>query len=73
MLLKGGRLIDPANSKDEMADVLLVDGKVKAVGSDVQGKVPEGVLEVDVAGKVVCRHTTFPATSTSKTPSGTLP
>ena len=54
MLLKGGRLIDPANSKDEMADVLLVDGKVKAVGSDVQGKVPEGVLEVDVAGKVVC-------------------
>ena len=41
MLLKGGRLIDPANSKDEMADVLLVDGKVKAVGSDVQGKVPE--------------------------------
>ena len=54
MLLKGGRLIDPANSKDEMADVLLVDGKVKAVGLDVQGKVPEGVLEVDVAGKVVC-------------------
>ncbi|MED5454156.1 MAG: dihydroorotase [Verrucomicrobiota bacterium] len=54
ILLKGGHLIDPANGRDETADVLLVDGRVAAVGSDAQGQAPEGVSEVDVTGKIVC-------------------
>ncbi len=54
MLLKGGRLIDPANGRDETTDVLLVDGRVKAIGSDVQDQAPKEVSEIDVGGKVVC-------------------
>ncbi|KAA0213263.1 dihydroorotase [bacterium] len=33
ILIKGGRVIDPANGLDATADVLLADGKVKAVGA----------------------------------------
>lgn len=54
MLLKGGRLIDPANGIDETTDLLLVDGRVKAVGSDIQDQVSGEVSQVDVTGKVVC-------------------
>lgn len=32
MLIKGGRLIDPANHIDEPMDLLIVDGKVSAIG-----------------------------------------
>ena len=54
LLLKGGRLIDPANGRDENVDLLLVDGKVASVGADAPGQAPEGTQEIDVAGKVVC-------------------
>ncbi|HJO53381.1 MAG TPA: dihydroorotase, partial [Verrucomicrobiota bacterium] len=54
LLLKGGRLIDPANGLDETADLLLADGKVAAIGTDASGQAPEGTSEIDVTGKVVC-------------------
>ena len=54
LLLKGGRLIDPVNGRDETADLLLADGKVAAIGDDVIGQAQSGILEVDAAGKVVC-------------------
>ena len=54
LLLKGGRLIDPANGRDENVDLLLVDGKVASVGADAPGQAPEGTQEIDVAGKVIC-------------------
>ena len=38
LLLKGGRLVDPANSLDETADLLIADGKVVAVGADALGQ-----------------------------------
>ena len=47
-------MIDPANSRDKTADVLLLDGKVAAVGAEALGQAPEGGPEVDAAGKVVC-------------------
>ena len=47
-------MIDPANSRDKTADVLLLDGKVAAVGAEALGRAPEGGPEVDAAGKVVC-------------------
>ena len=47
-------MIDPANSRDKTADVLLLDGKVAAVGAEALARAPEGGPEVDAAGKVVC-------------------
>ncbi len=54
LLLKGGRLIDPVNGRDETADLLLADGKVAAIGDDVIGQAQSGISEVDATGKVVC-------------------
>jgi dihydroorotase len=54
LLLKGGRLIDPANGLDETTDLLLADGKVAAIGGDALGQAPTGTPEIDVTGKVVC-------------------
>jgi len=54
LLLKGGRLIDPANGRDETADLLLADGKVAAIGADAPGQAPGGTPEIDATGKVVC-------------------
>ena len=51
VLLENGRVIDPANDFDETASVWLSEGKVKAVGNDLQ--VPDSVERIDVAGKVV--------------------
>ena len=46
LLLKGGRLIDPAHGLDETADLLLADGKVAAIGADAPGQAPEGTPEL---------------------------
>src|SRR5690606_22242176 len=50
-VLKGGRVVDPSQGIDQIADVVLRDGKVLSVGS---GPVGEGETEVvDVTGLVV--------------------
>jgi dihydroorotase len=54
LLLTGGRVIDPANSHDAVADVLVVDGKITAVGPQLAGKAPPDAEVMDVSGKVVC-------------------
>src|SRR5690349_15833538 len=47
--IKGGRIIDPANNRDEIADLWIVDGKVATA------KPASGSSEsFDAAGKVVC-------------------
>jgi dihydroorotase len=51
LLLTGGRVIDPANSIDGVADVLIADGRVAAVGQEL-GR-PDGAQVVHVAGCVV--------------------
>src|SRR5580704_5339642 len=51
LLLTGGRVIDPANHFDSIADVLLVKGKVSAVGKNLSA--PAGVEKFDTRGKVV--------------------
>lgn len=60
IVVKGGRVIDPANGRDEQADVLIVGDKVGAVGrfnqNDVRKEFPE-VVEVetlDAKGLIVC-------------------
>ena len=50
LILRGGRVIDPANGRDEAADVAFSEGKVAAVGPDL----PHGSAEIiDVRGRIV--------------------
>ena len=50
LVLKGGRIIDPANGRDEIADIAFADGKVTAIGRDVSSA---GGRVVAVAGRIV--------------------
>ncbi len=52
LLIKGGRVIDPAEDMDRIGDLLLVDGVVKKVGQAVEG--PSGTTVIDASGLVVC-------------------
>ena len=54
LLLTGGRVIDPANRLDTPADLLIVDGKIAAVGEGAAAKAPAGVERMNVKGLVVC-------------------
>ena len=49
-LIKGGRVIDPANGFDEVADVLIVNGKIEFVGTV---KKEAGVRVIDAGGCIV--------------------
>src|SRR5438105_14380091 len=50
LLLRGGRIIDPANRRDEVADIGFADGKVVAVGHDLPR---ENAEIVDARGLMV--------------------
>jgi len=52
LLLRGGRVVDPANGVDAVQDVLIEDAAIKRVG--VKLKAPEGAEIVDATGKIVC-------------------
>ena len=55
VLLRGGRVIDPSQSLNGVADVLIVDGKIEALGervaNDAAGR--HGLETIDCAGLVV--------------------
>jgi dihydroorotase len=50
ILLRGGRLIDPARAIDELRDVLIAEGEIKAIDSPGRLGVPEGATVIDAAG-----------------------
>ena len=50
LILKGGRVMDPANGRDAIGDIAFGDGKVIEVGSDLPGV---GAETVDVQGLLV--------------------
>ncbi len=50
ILIRGGRVIDPASSLDEKADVLIEDGRIAAVGTDLEAG---DARRVDAEGLVV--------------------
>ena len=52
LLLQGGRVIDPANGFDQVADLLISDRKIADVGSGLVS--PEDADIVDCTGQVVC-------------------
>src|SRR5260370_24256084 len=54
LLLAGGRVIDPANDMDVLADVLIVNGKIAALGKEAGTTAPAGVERLAVNGLVVC-------------------
>ena len=51
LLIKGGRVIDPANEINDLMDVLIEDGRIKEVGQDLTGDDAE---IIDAQGKLVC-------------------
>ena len=51
LLVKGGRVIDPANNLDEIADVLVEDGLIRQVEPGIN---EPGAEMLAVEGKVVC-------------------
>lgn len=50
LLIRGGRVIDPANKIDKVADVLIVDGKIAAVDENITFSPHD---EYNAVGKVV--------------------
>jgi len=47
LLLRNGRIIDPANARDEVGDLLIVDGRVAGRREEV------GIQEIDCSGKII--------------------
>jgi dihydroorotase len=55
LLLRGGRVIDPSQSVDGVSDVLIVDGKIEALGDRVRGDVGgrDDIEMIECGGLVV--------------------
>jgi dihydroorotase len=53
MLIRGGRLIDPAEGVDALKDVVLKDGRVVEIASTGKAKVDSGAEIIDASGMVV--------------------
>lgn len=51
LIIKGGRLIDPANNINEVMDVLIEDGKIIEVAGNICA---DECINIDAAGKWVC-------------------
>ena len=57
LLIKGGRLVDPASSMDALRDVRIREGAIAEIGADLAPRDDEAVL--DVAGAVVAQRTSW--------------
>lgn len=51
ILLKSGRLIDPATNKDEVTDILVVDGVIKTIQKSITAGSEDRVI--DLSGKMI--------------------
>ncbi len=54
LVITGGRVIDPANRFDAVADVVVENGKISAIGANASAKVPKTADRFDAKGLVVC-------------------
>jgi len=52
LAITGGRVVDPATGRDEVADVVIEDGRVTQVGPGAAGIAP-GIERIDATGLVV--------------------
>ena len=53
LAITGGRVIDPAQGIEQVADVLISDGKIAGITDGSSGSVPDGYEQIDAAGKIV--------------------
>ncbi len=53
MIIKNGRVIDPANKLDKVSDIIIKDGKIAAIGEDLADQVSENATVIDAKGKIV--------------------
>lgn len=51
MLITGGRVVDPANDRDEITDVLITNGTIASVGASLEA--PKGAKRIDATGLVI--------------------
>lgn len=54
LLLAGGHLIDPANRVDTVTDLLVIDGKVAAIGPEAMRIKPPDTSGLEVGGLIIC-------------------
>ena len=54
LLLIGGRIVDPANHLDTVADILMQEGKISAIGPAAGAQAPPSAERLEVGGCVVC-------------------
>ena len=52
LVIRGGRVIDPANNVDGVQDLLVENGKIARLGRNLAA--PADVEVVDATGKIVC-------------------
>lgn len=52
LLIRGGRIIDPAQAMDKVTDILVINGKVETVANNIEAR--EGMKEIDAEGLIVC-------------------
>ncbi len=51
LLIRGGRIVDPSQSMDKTADLLIIDGKIETISDKIGGM--EGIIEIDAKGQLV--------------------
>ncbi|MGH2669925.1 MAG: dihydroorotase, partial [bacterium] len=56
LLVKGGRVVDPATATDEILDLLIVDGTIaeRRPGGAGRSALPPGTKTIDAGGRIVC-------------------
>jgi dihydroorotase len=54
LLVKGGRIVDPSQALDVRGDVLILEGKVAAIGPEAGRQAPADIAWLDATGRVVC-------------------
>jgi dihydroorotase len=54
LLIQNGRVIDPANDVDTHQSLLILGGKVAALGAEADAKAGSDIKVIDAKGKVVC-------------------
>ena len=54
LLIQNGRVIDPANDVDAHQSLLILNGKVAALGAEADAKAGSDIKVIDAKGKVVC-------------------
>ena len=52
LLIRNGRVVDPASGIDAVQDLLVLDGKIAFLGVNLAA--PEGTSTIEASGKVVC-------------------